>query len=70
MDANHTLRIATATALLAVAGCATLERHPIATAVIAGVVVGVVSANAGHRSPAPGHDVTTQPVICTGGSCK
>lgn len=65
----HFIRTTAAASLLTVAGCATLERHPIASAVVAGVIVATVAAQS-HRSPAPGQDVTTQPVICAGGSCK
>jgi len=54
---------------LTLAGCATLERHPIATAVIVGIAAGSIAASASHCS-APQHDVTTQPVNCTNGSCK
>lgn len=32
------------------AGCATMERHPIATAVVTGLVVGSIAAS-GHRNP-------------------
>lgn len=61
-------RILTLTALLAFTGCATLERHPIATAVIVGLAAGSIAASDSHRTQA--HDVNSQPVICTAGSCK
>lgn len=66
----HFIRTTAAVSLAAVSGCSTLERHPIAAAVVTGVVVGSLAASTTHRSPAPGVDVTTQPVHCTSSSCK
>lgn len=65
----HFIRTTAAVSLAAVAGCSTLERHPIATAVVTGVVVGSLAASTNHRSPAP-VGVTTQPVHCNGENCK
>jgi len=67
---SHFLRTTAAVSVLAVTGCATMERHPIATAVVAGVVVGSIAACSSHSLLAPSHDVTTQPVVCAAGSCK
>lgn len=36
---------------LALASCATLERHPVATAFVAATVVSLVVANGDHRRP-------------------
>lgn len=61
-------RILTPTALLALTGCATCEKHDLACAVVVGVAAGCIAASSSHRTQA--HDVSSQPVICTAGSCK
>lgn len=54
--------------LLALAGCQTLERHPIATAVVTGIVVGVIAAHNGGHDPIRNGDYPaicrTQPIAC------
>lgn len=47
--------------LLTGTGCATLERHPVATAIGAGLIVGSIAAS-GHRAQGP--DVATPSVAC------
>jgi len=55
---------------LCMSACATLERHPVATAVAVGFIAGSIAASqSGHTSPTRGGDF---PAICraTPESCK
>jgi uncharacterized lipoprotein YajG len=67
--------LVTALALLALAGCQTCDRHPVACLAVATSIALSVPAltNSGaHRVTISGreHEVTTQPVSCVNGSCK
>lgn len=55
-------------ALLTLNGCATMERHPIAVAVIVGLAAGSLAASDSHRTEQA--RVGIQPVNCANGSCK
>lgn len=46
---SHFIRTTAAASLLAVSGCATLERHPIATTVVVGIAAGAIAASDNHR---------------------
>ena len=50
--------------LLTLAGCQTLERHPVATWVVVGIAAGSIAASTSHRSP--NHDVHTGDPYCYG----
>lgn len=60
MNCFPLVRILAAALFLVLSGCATLERHPIATAVIAGVVAGSLAAHDGRRDGFGGE----MPAIC------
>ncbi len=49
---------------IALQGCATIERHPVATAVVAGIVAGSIAASKSERSALPGQDLCTPPLSC------
>lgn len=81
----HTSRAAAMCALMlamACAGCETMERHPRATAFVASSLIlsAGIALSKGHGSRAESfpmsepltlpHDVTNQPVHCTGASCQ
>jgi hypothetical protein len=53
---------------MALQGCATMERHPILTAVGVGFVAGSLAASTSHRANGP--DIATPSVDCTRTSCK
>jgi hypothetical protein len=55
-------------ALLALTGCATLERHPIATAVIVGIAAGSIAASDSHRTEQPRAGITRPE--CSQGACQ
>lgn len=55
-------------ALLALTGCQTMERHPIATAVIVGLAAGSIAASDSHRTEQSRVGVTRPD--CASGSCK
>ena len=72
-------RLILALALLALTGCATIERHPYVSALVVGSIAATAMAH-GHGSRTEWypmsdpltlpHDVTTQPFTCTGASCQ
>ena len=50
---------------MALAGCATMEKHPVATWVAAGVIAGSIAASTNHRTPnARGDDLCQPPLSC------
>lgn len=49
-------------------GCATMERHPVATAVIVGIAAGSIAASTNHRA-ARSPDVSVQAPDCAVTSC-
>lgn len=58
-------RITALIAALALSGCATIEKHPVATWVAAGVIAGSIAASTNHRSPSgPGADLCQPPLSC------
>lgn len=54
-------------ALATLSGCATLERHPIATAIGTGFLIGSIAASSHHTDH---HDVATPSVSCANEACK
>lgn len=57
-------------ALLALSGCATIERHPYLSGFIATSIAISAAKSLDGRRDGTAHDVTTQPVNCANGSCK
>lgn len=53
---------------LALSGCETLERHPIATAVIVGIAAGSIAASTNHRAERSA-DVSVGTPDCAVTSC-
>lgn len=49
---------------MACSGCQTMERHPVATAVVVGLAAGSIAASTNHRTPAPTSDLCKAPLSC------
>lgn len=62
---KHAVAIGLITVL---SGCATMERHPIATAVIVGIAAGSIAASTNHRA-GRSPDVSVQEPDCAVTSC-
>lgn len=68
-------KLIAALALLALTGCQTCDRHPVVCLTVAtslALSIPAMTNTGAHRVRVfqSGHDVTTQPVNCNGGSCK
>lgn len=63
--ANGTSKVVALLAVALLTGCATMERHPVATWVTTAVLVGSIAASAHHDTPqAPGADLCRAPLSC------
>ncbi len=57
-------RILSALILTAIAGCATLERHPVATWVAAGVIAGSIAASSSRHTDTSADPLCRAPLSC------
>lgn len=72
VQAHSTLKAALCALALAMAltGCATCERHPVACSAVIAFTATNVALSAHHSTVERPHDVSIQPVNCQNGACK
>lgn len=72
VQSHSTLKGAMAALLLAMAltGCETCQRHPVACGTGLVLLGGSLAASAHHSTNSMSHDVTTLPVSCANGACR